>query len=273
MHVTGHKPSSTSAAGTTFCADKVMGPGGHLWVDGNSKITAGNGTLDAPQPNAFSLVQVSDCPGSTVSCRKSCYVWGLQKHAPDTHALYVHNSAMIRTILDSSETDSMWAAIMAGYIEHHCQGGFRWHVSGDIFSDQYAAWIAKVCSMSPTVRHWIYTRSFMHLFPLYQAGMNNLTINLSADKDNIYAAELVAAVTGYRICYLTEDGSVPHDLPRGSVIFPDYALRGGTDEGTMWFESLPSHQKAFVCPVDYHGKTEKIRCGPCKRCIEPNYDY
>lgn len=71
------KPSSTSAAATAFCGHKLTIPGlddgHHLWLDGNGKITAGNGTLDDPKPNAFSLVEIEDCPGSTPSCRTACY--------------------------------------------------------------------------------------------------------------------------------------------------------------------------------------------------------
>ena len=73
------KPASTSAATTAFCAERVGGPGGFLWIDGNGKITAGNGTLEEPKPNAFSLVQVEDCPGATSSCKTACYVHNLQE--------------------------------------------------------------------------------------------------------------------------------------------------------------------------------------------------
>lgn len=264
MHV---KPAGTSAAITTFCAAKIEGPGGFLWVDGNGKITAGNGTLDDPKPNAFSLVQIEDCPGATDACKASCYVHGLQKHAGDTHALYRHNSKEIRRILDGPHPVD-WAWRLGDYIVENCHGGFRWHVSGDVFSDQYARWIADVCRASPGVRHWIYTRSFARGTLTALADTRNLTLNLSCDRDNYAKAAPLAEHYGARLCYMTQTGEVPGDLPDGSVIFPDYNLRGGTELGQAWFGGLPQQYKSFVCPVDYHGKAENRRCGPCDRCLK-----
>ncbi len=169
------KPNATSAATTAFCAEKVEGPGGFLWIDGNGKITRSNGTLDNPKPNAFSLVEIEDCPGSTATCREVCYVHGLKKHAPDTHALYVHNSREIRRILSVGGFSSEWATVMANWIDRNCRGGFRWHVSGDVFSTQYARWIADVCNRSARVDYWIYTRSFMAVVYLMEA--RHLVIN------------------------------------------------------------------------------------------------
>jgi hypothetical protein len=260
MHVT-----ATSAASTAFCAVKLEGPGGFIWLDGNGKITAGNGTLDAPVPNAFSLVQIEDCPGSTETCRLGCYVHGLEKHAPDTHALYRHNSQEIRRILKGMEFRE-WAQSLGKWVAANCAGGFRWHVSGDVFSDEYAQWITAVCKNSPDVRHWIYTRSF-EFVPTLLKHADNLVVNLSADRDNYAHAVEVALEFGLRICYLTADGNVPDHLVEGDVIFPDYSLRGGTPEGQQWFKALPAEYRSYVCPVDYSGKTEKRRCGPCSRCM------
>lgn len=263
------KPSSTSAATTAFCAHKLVGPDGFLWIDGNGKVTAGNGTLDDPKPNAFSLVEIEDCPGATDTCKTACYVHGLKKHAPETHALYQHNSKEIRRIL--RQPHAGWAQLVGYWIADNCQGGFRWHVSGDIFSLEYAAWIAEVIRVSPNVRHWIYTRSFDLIGPLLPHSTNNggnLAINLSCDKDNYVEATFVTLQHNLRLCYLTDDGCVPKTLVDGDVIFPDYSLRGGTEKGQQWFASLTPAQKSYTCPVDFHGKAENRRCGPCDRCMK-----
>lgn len=264
------KPSGTSAATTAFCAAKIEGPGGFLWIDGNGKITAGNGTLDAPKPNAFSLVQIEDCPFATATCKESCYVHSLEKHAPDTHALYRHNSKEIRRILASPDRMA-WASIVALWIAVNCKGGFRWHVSGDVFSLEYASWISAVCQASPLVRHWIYTRSFEYLLAFFTNSTTrggNLAINLSCDRDNYALAASYAHSLGLRLCYLTRDGRVPPNLRDGDVIFPDYNLRGGTPKGQNWFGALPTQYKSYTCPVDYAGKAENRRCGPCSRCLK-----
>lgn len=265
------KPTTTSAASTAFCAEKIEGPGGFLWLDGNGKITAGNGTLDNPKPNAFSLVQIRDCPGATASCKAACYVHNLEKHAPATHALYAHNSREIRRIVDDRGLSAQWSELFGAHLVINCWGGFRWHVSGDVFSSEYAKWIADVCRESFPLTHWIYTRSFDHIAPLVEVSTRkggNLALNLSCDADNYTEARAVARDFGGRLCYMTTNGIVPEDLPDGSVIFPDYTLRGGNEAGREWFDELPRHYKSFVCPVDYHGKSESRRCGPCDRCMK-----
>lgn len=278
----------TTAATTAFCSYKLtsLTDDRYLWIDGNGKITSGNGTLADPSPNAFSLVQIQDCPFATSICKASCYVHGLEKHAPDTHELYKHNSITIREILRghpvidlAGDSPTQWARRMGTYIAQNCQGDFRWHVSGDIFSLRYAQWIAQVCQASPNVRHWIYTRSFGYVGPLLSAP--NLTINLSCDAENyqdacvwkariesLHGAPHTRPVRNVRLCYLTDDGEVPYDLPPDSVIFPDYAFRGATPEGKQWFAALSPDEKKKVCPVDYHGKSERRRCGPCDKCIK-----
>jgi hypothetical protein len=285
----------SSAATTVFCAERIEGPpdsGDHLWVDGNQKITASNGTYDAPTPNAFSLVQVEDCPMSTPTCRASCYVHGLEAAAKATHDLYRHNSRTLRAIFEERDADGQllgynadqpagrwWARTLGRWIAEHCRE-FRWHVSGDIFDGTYAWWIARVCEESPAVRHWIYTRS--HPLSAAFVGVGNITVNYSVDADNYAAAipyYLAHAGVGspVRLCYMaTGDGRVPDDLPPGSVIFPDYSLRGKRGgspaeqrASSVWYQSLPGKKRRMICPVDFYGKSENLRCGPCRKCIDP----
>jgi len=263
------RPTGSTAATTKFCAAEVQGPDGVLWVDGNGKITAGNGTLLQPSPNAFSIRHVQDCPGSTAECRASCYVHQLAAAQPALYALYEHNSSKVRSILAGQLSD-VWARVMAEWVSEHCRGGFRWHVSGDVFSGEYAGWIARVCQLSPSVQHWIYTRSFQYLGSLRPVSTvvgGNLAVNLSADRENWEAARRASLEHGFRVCYMTLDGFVPGDVGGGDVIFPDYSLRGGNPEGQRWFSQLPPEQKRCVCPVDYSGKSENRRCGPCDRCL------
>lgn len=259
----------TSAATTEYCFEKLEGPHGqHLWMDGNGKITAGNGTMAEPKPNAFSLLQVSDCPYATETCKKACYVHNLEEAEPELHAMYAHNSKTIREILAQEDWGNFysWSNEVARWIRHNCTE-FRWHVSGDVFSSKYAKWIVEVCRLTPNVTHWIYTRSFPYVEILVKA--DNLVVNLSADKDNYGAARMCSAANGpghsvLRICYLTEDGTIPAwDLIKGDVIFPDYGLRGDDS----WYRMLPAKHKRMVCPVDYRGKSEKLRCGPCRKCM------
>lgn len=269
----------STAKSTAFVSERLDGLGGlHLYFDGNGKITAGNGTLESPRANAFSLLQISDCPQSTPTCRALCYVHNLEKAAPDIHAMYKHNSETIREILADPRLADDWAMRAAHWIEQNASGGFRWHVSGDVFSLAYAAWIADVCRESRSVAHWIYTRSFDHLEPLAQVSTlrgGNLALNLSCDRDNFPAAAIASASHGsdgkvLRLCYLTVDGEVPNGLHADDVIFPDYNLRPrqhATLAESEWWQTLAKHERGMVCPVDAHGKSERARCGPCNRCM------
>jgi hypothetical protein len=295
---------------TTFCAAEVpLFDGLSFFIDGNSKITRENGTYTNPKPNAFSLPAASvegagdttACPGSTSVCRDSCYVKGLAKHAPELYGKYLGNAHALAQILakPGSEEFSHSAMILADWIEENAAAGFRWHVSGDVQSLVHARWIVEVCSLAPEVPFWIYTRTLRAVGTLRRAP--NLAVNVSADRENFTAASLAASAHGVRLCYLADkaehdwrmfrenapahcdncgafDIPAPHvppgaclpDLPPGSVIFPDYALRGralADPTSTAWWQSLTHAQRAMVCGTDFFGQSEAHRCGPCRKCF------
>lgn len=253
---------------TNFCSEKITVEGLDFWFDGNGKITLDGGTFENPRPNAFSLVHVQDCPGATETCKSVCYVHGLEKNANETYEKYKENSKNIRTIIEDDWFCLDTALAFSGWIERKAPQGFRWHVSGDIFSEEYAEFIASVCRTAPDVKFWLYTRSFEFMTPLL--NVSNLVINLSADRDNYQEAMMFHQIHDLRICYLTIDGTLPSDLPVGSVIFPDYSLRGrelSNPKEHPWWGSLFLDQQRMVCPVDFFGQSETMRCGPCNKCL------
>lgn len=236
--------------------------------DGNSKITASNGTFENPKPNAFSTVQISDCPGSTPTCRKDCYVHGLEKYAPDIHMAYKINSVNMRKVLLRNEQTKMLVSDFSRWIRKNCKE-FRWHVSGDVFSREYANFIKYVCENSSNVLHWIYTRTFDFVPDLIAS--KNLIVNLSADKDNYKEAKKWGQQYSLRICYFSKNGEIPKDLPNDSVIFPNYFLRGRDLEKPTqhkWWKNLSQKDKKKVCPVDFFGQSETRRCGKCTKCLQ-----
>lgn len=239
-----------------------------FWFDGNGKVTYNNGSFDKPVANSFSLIQVQDCPFATETCKSVCYVHGLEKAEVEVHNKYRENSKTIREVLLNSVYRIYTVKAFARYITQNCAGGFRWHVSGDIFSIVYAEFIRMVCEMSSGVNQYIYTRSFKYVEPLLD--LSNLVINLSADRDNFEEALALHKKFGLRICYLTVNGKVPENLPDGSVIFPAHGLRGRNlpkPTEAPWWQSLTICQRKKVCPPDFFGQSESLRCGPCRKCL------
>lgn len=260
---------------------------GEVWAQGVDSVVS-------IEPGGIGEITLIDVDEGTMVVEgyghHNCYVHNLEKAQKATHDLYRHNSQTIRKILDRSGVIGehgmcltmqalQWAEIVATWITVNAPHGFRWHVSGDVYSDVYASWIAAVCARSPDVRHWIYTRSFDHLGPL--AGVStvnggNLSINLSCDQDNL-AAAIEARDTWeqdggkFRLCYLTVDGTLPDSLGADDVVFPDYALRpraAASLADSEWWQGITQFQRGLVCPTDAHGKSETCRCGPCSRCIK-----
>lgn len=268
---------ATSAPKTSYVHARVDAPGGmHLFIDGNQKISG----FDDPKPNAFSIVQVDDCPYRTPSCESSCYAHQIEKHVPDLHAMYRHNSAAIRKIL-GSDLEVGWIDHLAKWISENCEDrGFRWHVSGDVYSAEYADFIATVCTYSTGVAHWIYTRSFPYLEQLVEVSTvngGNLAINLSADRDNYWLARRFAETYGLRVCYMVTsmDDRPPPDMREGDVLFPDYSLRGAVGlspteqrDASPWWQSLTGAQQHMTCPTDFYSKAAGTVCGPCRKCLD-----
>jgi hypothetical protein len=242
-----------------------------FWIDGNSKITWDNGTYDAPAPNALSLPHIATCPGSTERCRTSCYVHGLKANAPEVYRRYELNELTLHSVLMSKGRAGIAAFKLATWIRQNARGGFRWHVSGDVFGPHHADWIVSVCRLASSVPFWIYTRTLPVVGQLVAAP--NLAVNVSGDRHNGVEAAAVAAKHGARLCYLVSalDEVIP-PLPSGSVIFPDYPLRGrNLPEPTdaPWWRGLEVEERRQVCPADFFGQSEQHRCGPCKKCLVP----
>jgi hypothetical protein len=243
-----------------------VGNGHTFWLDGNSKITGLDGTYDEPSANALSYPAPDCCPMSTPTCRKSCYTIGLHKYDLDMATKYRHNLQTLAELLANPREASRAAEELGAYMSR--LKGFRWHVSGDVVAELHAKWISLACH-NTTTPSWIYTRS---LYWVKHLQAPTLTVNISADKDNYTDAKHVASLTGARLCYLSTDlHDVPTGLPDGSVLFPDYPARGRELEDPTehpWWQLRTPRQRKMVCPADFFGQSELIRCGKCTKCMQ-----
>lgn len=247
-----------------------------FYFDGNSKITGRDGMYDTPAANAFSLPHIATCPGATPICEAECYVHGLAGSEWDVYQAYLKNyQSLIKALFDSPSSTTEAVKSAFGHYIRQFQD-FRWHVSGDVFSWDYAHFIKEVSNLAPGTRQWIYTRSLSYVDPLCDS--KSLVVNLSADACNLPAVLSCWRRTRERtrICYLSTDGEIPRELPPGSVVFYKYPdrykssdpkLRAQSLRETDYWQDLATDQRKMLCPPDFFGQSEMLRCGPCQRCM------
>ena len=145
--------------------------------------------------NSFGLPAGLSCPGMTSLCGKVCYAKKIER-MPYLKAVrdnLAHNwnllsnatrPEMIRLI------DEMVTEFAAECDKRGKTKEFRIHWDGDFFSADYAIAWATVISVHPEIHFWAYTRSFDlvgHFF-----GLDNLSLYLSVDKENIVKAVKVS---------------------------------------------------------------------------------
>jgi hypothetical protein len=80
---------------------------------------------------------------------------------------------------------ALWVAAMARLISTQSPAWFRWHDSGDLFADRYVAMVLAVCSLTPSVQHWIPTKETSRMSRLLVRDAlltlpENVTLRLSA---------------------------------------------------------------------------------------------
>lgn len=80
---------------------------------------------------------------------------------------------------------------------------FRWSPDGDMFSREYAQAVRLACESTPTVEHWVYTRSTFAVRDL--VGVDNLRVLVSVDRYNVVKASRVASRYGVPVAVLADD--------------------------------------------------------------------
>jgi hypothetical protein len=165
--------------------------------NGTTVSAIGANSFGLPSGTAFS------CPGATSFCEKICYAGKLEKVYKGVRNILVNNWNLLKDatmpemvgILSTmigefvAETDALIAKGKDASFD------FRIHWDGDFFSRDYAKAWAIVIRQFSGVRFWVYTRSFAGPVNVIDilAGIDNLTVYLSADNVNVDDANRVAA--------------------------------------------------------------------------------
>lgn len=185
----------------------------------------GKGGASALVPNAFGLpagpIEVGgSCPGATGVCAAVCYAAAGEAYAPGLRAMYENNLATVRELLGARG----WRDLAAAFVEvveasadMQRRAGierpsFRWHSSGDILNRRHARAIVEAARATPSVDHWLYTRT-VEVAGILASGPGNLRAFLSGDADNIATVSSAAQVHGLPVALLVPDTTlIPGDL-------------------------------------------------------------
>lgn len=183
---------------------------------------------------SINLPSKTSCPGKTDACSAVCYA---------ARGRYLMNGKFV--------TDRNWIALLKdvrAIVETKLPGGlhgYRLMGAGDIFSEEFCHAVFDLVEKNPTKQFWLYTRSFAILGSVLKSGRKiptNLVVFLSADVDNIRAAEVMAKVFGLPLAYMG-------DVNKGKA-FDCPAIVNPT--------KLPLSRKKLEAP-----------CQKCKYCFNP----
>ena len=152
-------------------------------------------TNGSPDPNSFGLPvgRAGSCKDATDWCEAVCYadspwpnVQALLQHNWDMYQQNKHSVhrlvGMLRPLIEESRR---WARKRG---EPHV---FRWFWAGDIPGRNFAVAMRTVALLYPDSTFWAYTRNFDAVPSL--GPVENLTVYLSVDRDNVYAGIPVKA--------------------------------------------------------------------------------
>ena len=215
----------------------------------NGKDAAiGANSFGLPSGKAFS------CPGQTDFCGGICYAGKLEKIYKGVRDVLMHNWELLqgKSIVEMEALlHEMISSFEAETLKQIAKGkpatmDFRIHWDGDFFSRDYAQAWANVIRSFPAIRFWVYTRSFVAPVNVIDiiAGIDNLSLYLSSDKNNIAIANRVAKQYNVKIAHVAAGFDVAAD-------------------------EIDSDEKKYKCPENdgrialIRKKSACIACGIC----------
>jgi hypothetical protein len=138
----------------------------------------------------FSLPAGGTCPGQSPLCAANCYAGAGHFLRGSVQAVYRRNLRMSRR--------ADFVERVVGEIRDRRVRLLRLHVSGDLYSVEYAAKWVEIAGGCPETRIWAYTRSWRvpAIFPALEelAALPNVRLWFSADADTGSPERLPAGV-------------------------------------------------------------------------------
>lgn len=205
----------------------------------------------------WSIPAVKTCPGSTPTCRSSCYA---RTHRFRFASVQTRYSANLRL----ARSPDFWA-MMLGAIRFNNVNLLRIHSSGDFFNAAYVRQWIRIAKMCPDVTFWAYTRSWRR--PAFRralarlAALPNVTLYYSCDRDTGVPETLPERV---RTAYLQTDHE---DVPARPVdlVFRTQRLRKKKAKVIRTPEAVSP-----VCPTETgYARAHDVHCATCQKCFTP----
>lgn len=195
---------------------------------------------------------------ATDACWSACYTVKAERYKAVTDLLINNTEYVIEFA-----TAEGWPVLADAYEEMLLQSEakqrkygitnplFRWDWSGEVINEYEAMAIAEAHRRVPTIAGWIYLRNLLAVSEL--VGVPTLRVLISADKDNIKAAESIALMYDLQVAYM-EDGA----------------------ERAAIRKLIPT----LTCPASKKGNVVKSRksptglagiCAVCRACVDNDY--
>lgn len=135
---------------------------------------------------------------------------------------------------------------------------FRWHDSGDLFHEDYALAILKVCEATPQVAHWLPTRMGRLISSLVQKGAmipNNLSVLVSVQQGGALEQSQVQAVR-----------DVLEAQPHARIGLSYFVAGPARRQVDVRMIQDQFGHGAVVCPALTAKESKDRVCAGCRRC-------
>lgn len=215
----------------------------------NAVITPGNNKL-GEDIHTWSIPAAVSCPGATPACLSCCYALSGFFTMPNVATTHTQNWVAAES--------KHFVAWMCNELQKHNVKVFRIHVSGDMYSAEYADKWLQIVKQSPNVQFFTYSRSWRvpEILPTLRklARCKNMQLWLSADTDTGAPPMIKRA----RVAFMARDVAEEGMVTAGAHL----AFRNVTDTVRKKIGY------AQVCPVENGIKlATPLTCTKCRICF------
>lgn len=219
--------------------------------------------------NTMGLFPGMSCPGATAVCLAICYALAIANRYRDSGRLLLHNTRQIMAAGDDVDRIvRLLRPLIVRFRRESARHGlpllYRLHWAGDFITLAYALAWAQIIAENPDIDFWGYTRSFteeLDVIP-HLDGIDNLTLYLSVDRENVEAAERVLQARPHlRVSTLGDDSVEAQELlvrltGRRAPMCPENVQR-------MPLVVTPDRRSRPAV-----GETGMGACAACRMCVD-----